>query len=328
MENYFHDIVQLVSRSESGISLFFIMKTAANSDDPIIKHVNLADEEDVNDNTSALLLKAFQEHVTYRLSMIDSEAVIPLSSADSREDAVYRYDLCDIPMHLQAMNACSGYVLLDDTDTFQFGKDNLDDVQAMVIIIGTADSMVALFKQSYPISLLKRDKFTLIPIPHTTRFKKLDSDLLKIDINFQFVLYKDCYYIFDLKKLESLTGFDGIIRKEAEKSIESIQKMDLLEDVQPLADEICDVTFARKLTRIYKDSKVIGKISNSDIIKFVQKHAYFKNHPIKHTASGDRLIVDTKASKNAFIRLLNDDLLYSALTQSEYESIAKNDITI
>jgi len=166
----------------------------------------------------------------------------------------------------------------------------------------------------------------IVPVPHTTRFKKLDNDILKIDINFQYSLIDDEFYIFDLGKLESLIGFDGIIMKEAQKSIDAIEKMGLLEDAQPLRDDIEDIAFSRKLTKVYKDSKVIGKVDNKIIVSFVNQHAYFKNHPIKTNQSGDKLIIDTKVSKNALIKLLNDDLLYSALTNSEYESVAKNDI--
>ncbi len=34
-------------------------------------------------------------------------------------------------------------------------------------------------------------------------------------------------------------------------------------------------TFTRKLTKVYKGSKVLGKVSNQTIIEFSQKHYYF-----------------------------------------------------
>lgn len=39
-----------------------------------------------------------------------------------------------------------------------------------------------------------------------------------------------------------------------------------------------------------------------------------------------KIRLDTKASKNAFIKLLNDDYLRSNLTNQEYDSIAKDRI--
>jgi hypothetical protein len=79
------------------------------------------------------------------------------------------------------------------------------------------------------------------------------------------------------------------------------------------------------LTRIYKDSKVVGKVSNQGIIRFAQTHSYFKKNPIKINENNEKFILDTKKSKNAFLKLLNDDLLTSELTKAEYESLAKND---
>lgn len=100
--------------------------------------------------------------------------------------------------------------------------------------------------------------------------------------------------------------------------------MNIVDDIEALTDELDNITFARKLTRIYKDSKVIGKVSNEAIINFAQTHRYFKMNPIKLTESKEKFILDTKKSKKTFIKLLNDDFLTSQLTNSDYEALAKN----
>ena len=98
---------------------------------------------------------------------------------------------------------------------------------------------------------------------------------------------------------------------------------DILDNVEVLEDELDNVTFARKLTRIYKDSKVLGKISKDVIVEFTKKHSYFKKNPLKSTDE-NKFILDTKKSKETFIKLMNDDFLKSELTNYEYESLAKN----
>ena len=102
--------------------------------------------------------------------------------------------------------------------------------------------------------------------------------------------------------------------------------MQILDNIEVLNDELDDITFARKLTRVYKDSRVLGKVSNQAIIEFSKRHNYFKNNPLKLTASKDKFVLDTKKSKETFIKLMNDDLLTSQLTNFDYESLAKNDI--
>ena len=126
--------------------------------------------------------------------------------------------------------------------------------------------------------------------------------------------------------MEKICGFQEIIKKEAEKSIEAIGTADLIEDVEVLHDELDNTAFARKLTQIYKDSKVLGKVEKKDIIAFTQRHPFFIKNPLKLNATEDKFVLDTKRSKNTFIKLLNDDLLTSDLTKAQYESLAKNNV--
>lgn len=48
-----------------------------------------------------------------------------------------------------------------------------------------------------------------------------------------------------------------------------------MDNIETLNDELDNITFARKLPRIYKDSKVLGKVSNSNIIGFTKRHSFF-----------------------------------------------------
>ena len=68
-------------------------------------------------------------------------------------------------------------------------------------------------------------------------------------------------YILNINKLESICGFHDVIRREAKKGIDSIKKMEILEDVEPLEDELDNVAFSRKLTKVCTHSKVVGKVS-------------------------------------------------------------------
>lgn len=115
-----------------------------------------------------------------------------------------------------------------------------------------------------------------------------------------------------------------MIVNEAKKSIEEIGETGRLDNVDVLYDELENITFARKLTRVNKDSKVLGKVSNKKLIEFTQSHAYFVKTPIKITNDGNKLLFDMKKSKAALIKLLNDDLLTSQLTNTDYESLDKN----
>lgn len=318
----FNDVINLVNDGAS-ILLFFLLEE--RNEEPVIKFANIADENNGN-NTTTDLFNAYKELIENKFSDLEQEDIINLSSADDRLGAVYKYDLEEIPSLFSSMRTTLENLEPSALSTFNHNSDNFEDVKGLIIVIGDAQNKVVLYKKNYPISLLRRDKFALIPIPRSTRLKKVSDDILKIDINLHFMLFNNEFYIFDLKKMEQLIGYDGIIKKEAMKSIGAIKDMGLLQDVQPLIDDIDDITFSRKLTKVYKDSKVIGRVSNQNIISFVKEHSYFKKNPIKYDELDYKLTIDTKTSKKALVKLLNDDLLHSDLTKFEYDSVAKNSL--
>ena len=207
---------------------------------------------------------------------------------------------------------------------FEFREEQLEDIIGFVIVIGNSENNIVVYKQQYSISLLKRDKYMLTPILHQNRLKRYEGDILRMDFNYQFMLWNNTFYIADIDKMEKICSFHDVIKNEAVKSINKIKEIDIVDNIETLNDELDNVTFARKLTRIYKDSKVLGKVSNSDIIDFTKRHSFFAKNPIKLNEKGDKFMSDTKRSKNAFVKLMNDDLLTSQLTNADYESLTKN----
>lgn len=316
----FDEILNLINDNVS-LKMYFHLKQ-----DETVKLANISDGDSENSAT-VQLLNEFRSVIEYKLRDLSDNSILGLSSADERINAVYKYDLEEKPELLikmgEAQNAND-----DDLSTFTYRTDNFSNIKGIIIVVGTAEDSVVLYKQNYPISLLRRDKYSFAPaLNHRSRLDKVDRDILKIDINFHFMLYNKEYYIFDLSKLEKMTGFDQLIKKEAEKGLIMIEKSGLLYDITPLKDELDDLTFARKLTRLHSDSRVLGTVENNQIIDFVRNSPHFRGKPIKITDNNEQLIVDTKVSKNALIKLLNDDYLYSELTKSRYESVAKNDVT-
>lgn len=305
-----------------GITMYAVLK---GNQEKTVKIVNIADEQDEQDNTADELLKGFVDIIKNKFSTYDEDdEVLKLSSADERKNGLYYYDLEEVPQEMKLLNNISK--LNDSVKTFNFSEDMLESISAFIIVIGNAEERIAMYKQQYPVSLLKRDRYMFTPIPHQNRLKKFNQDILRIDFNFQFFLWKGKIYISDVDKMEKVCSVRNIIVNEAKKSIRAIEDMEILDNVEVLLDELENTGFARKLTRVYKDSKVIGHVDNKNIIAFVQSHAYFQNNPLKMNSTGDKFLLDTKKSKNIFVKLLNDDLLTSELTDNDYEALAKNTV--
>lgn len=312
--------IQKMLQEKKGITMYAIIR---RQDEEIIRSINIADEQDTEDNTAQELLNGFIETINNKFSSYeDDDEIIKLSAADERKNGLYYYDLEELPREMDALMKVSN--TKTDIETFNFQIDSLESISAFVIVVGNAEENIVMYKQQYPISLLKRDRYMLTPILHKNRLKKFNQDILRVDFNYQFFLWKDVIYISDIEKMEKICSFHNIIVNEAQKSIQVIEQMDILDNVEVLSDELDNITFARKLTRVYKDSKVLGKVENAKIIAFSQQHSFFQKNPLKLNESKDKFLLDTKKSKNTFIKLLNDDLLTSELTSNDYEALAKN----
>ena len=312
--------IQEMLKEKKGITMYAILKDEAKK---VVKSINIADEQDTMDNTSQELMDGFVETVNNKFSSYDdNDEIIKLSAADERKNGLYYYDLEKVPDEMDILMKISEFK--KDIATFDFRVDSLEKILAFVIVVGNEEDHIIMYKQQYPISLLRRDRYMLTPILHQNRLKRVEQDILRVDFNYQFFLWKDKIYISDINKMEKICSFYDIIVSEAKKSIQTIEKIDILDNVEVLYDELENITFARKLTRVYKDSKVLGKVKNAAIIDFSQKHSYFQKNPLKLNDTKDKFLLDTKKSKNAFIKLLNDDLLTSELTRNDYEALAKN----
>lgn len=315
------DEIEKLFSQPIGMQMYAVIKTDNTNE---IKLVNIRDDNgEQTDQTEDELMNGFINIMCNKFEKYrEDEPILPLSSADERTNGLFIYDLEELPLEMDYLKKLDSISV--NTPIFSIKDDGLDKIGAFIVVIGNAERRLILYKQQYPISLLKRDRCMLTPVPHKNRLRKYDADILRIDFNYQFFLWNGEIYISDIEKMEKICSFYKIIVNEAKKSIAAIQDMDILDNIESLNDELENISFARKLTRIQKDSKVLGKVTNETIIAFTREHSYFKTNPIKLNAEGNKFVLDTKKSKNAFVKLLNDDLLTSNLTRSEYEVLAKN----
>ena len=117
-----------------------------------------------------------------------------------------------------------------------------------------------------------------------------------------------------------------MIKREATVGLEAIREMSIVSNIVTLEELISNVSFARKLTRIARYSPVImNNIPNANIISFSRTHPAVRDK-IRYTPDGSQFALDTKVSKDLFIKLLNDDFLTSDLTRIYYDSLAKDTI--
>ena len=315
IESLKESISSVISSNGCSAEFFFLLDNNGMS----VKSI------DIDQTDYVELQNLFIQSISDSILFNDDLTLISLSSADDRKNAIYKYDLDDVPTELSYLKEI---IEKEEFDAFNSNNDSLSDLEGILILIGNEekDKQLALYKYQYPVTLLKKDQgFSLLKPNGSNRFKKLDTDILKINPKFEFIKINGKYYILDLKALERFFGFHDAIKNIAIKGIENIKSAELVVDCEVFEKRLEDISFARKLVKSASNSPVLGIIPNQDIINFTKYHPALKDK-FKYNAENTKINLNSKKSQNLFLKLLNDDFLQSELTKRYYDSIAKDSI--
>lgn len=282
---------------------------------------------DIEDATEPEIRTMFSDSVCSRISDNEDLSICNLSSADDRANALFAYDYAEYPDELAIFQSFDLQTAIDNVPKFDFNNDNISFLYGYIIYLGSMTDGLLLFKKHYPISLIKRECFLLGLKKSAKRFQKISGDdILRLNGDFQLIRIENDIYVADVKVLERNLGFNELIFREASTTIESINGLNLLEDIQVLKDSAEEVSFARKLSKVKKTSPIFANnIPKEIIVEFTKTNPGLKG-AFKYSDDGLTIRLDTKKSKEAFIKLLNDSFLRSELTKEYYEARAKDNI--
>ncbi|HMB99485.1 MAG TPA: Kiwa anti-phage protein KwaB-like domain-containing protein [Flavobacteriaceae bacterium] len=88
-----------------------------------------------------------------------------------------------------------------------------------------------------------------------------------------------------------------------------------------------NIGFARKVLKIRNSPVLRNNTPNAVIITFTKTHPALRNKMI-YSFDDSQIIIETKISKELFIKMLDDANLTSELTNQFYESKANDAVTI
>lgn len=249
-------------------------------------------------------------------------SVLQLSAADERGKCFYHYDL-EIPDELIFLETVIGN---DNLQAFNFRVNNFSSINSLIILIADDNNELTLYKKLSPVEVIGRGGH--IFKKSNQRLERFDDQLLRITAKFQVMRIAEEIIIIDLSSIEKSFGFHDVITREAQLSIEAINQMQLVANIDSLNELVNNVSFARKLTKVAKYSPVIKlKIPVSEIINFAKNHPLTKMK-MRYNPEGTKFNLDTRVSKDLLIKILNDDLLTSELTKLYYDSLAKDGIEV
>lgn len=190
-----------------------------------------------------------------------------------------------------------------------------------------------IYKQNYSVNVISENVFSLI-LERDSLFKFLDKRIFKLNAESDFFIIKEKQkdkaeviniYVDNLNVIERNFGMQEIIKKKAIENILEIEKLGLIDSVEVLEEKVKseDMTFTRKLMKINKESPVF-KIEKRKILEFVKKNKVTKDILKIMTKDGvENILLSTEREKGMFLKLLNDDILHSELTDMLYISNSK-----
>ncbi len=292
---------------EIGVSIYAILRSSNNP-------VKLDIESDALGGLKSLFIDSIKKTITDK----EEISILNLSTSDERIDAVYLYDI-DLPDELNCINDILG---TDDFTLMNLTDNSLSDIQALLIEIGNNTRQVVLYKAMASINIYGRTNFFLKK--SRTRLTQIDDEFLRVSPNFQLIKIRNSLFVIELSMIEKSFGFHEVIKREATLGVNAVESMLLVENTEVLRELIDDVKYARKFTKVAKSSPVIkARIPNQDIINFCKIFPKLAGK-IRFNQAEDKILLDTKVSKDLFIKVLMDDFLTSELTKFHYESVAKD----
>ncbi len=252
----------------------------------------------------------------------DDFSVLPLSTADERGKCFYKYDL-ELPAELQLLESTIGN---DNLQNFNFAENQLSGINSLIVVLADDENEIALYKKLSPVEVVGRGGYMLWKSDH--RLERFDDQLLRISPKFHVLRVCDEIIIVDLTSIEKSFGFHDVITREATVSLDVIRNLQLVSNIESLEELVSDIRFARKLTKVARNSPVIKlNIPNLDIIAFSKAHPLTRNK-MRYNEDETQFNLDTRVSKDLLIKILNDDLLTSELTKLYYDSLAKDGIEV
>lgn len=303
LQAYYND------QANIGVCVYALMKDA-NNPGPF----KLDIEADAQAGLKALFLQSLRDEISSKEEL----SVLALSSADERVNVIYVYDL-DIPEELTSLEAV---IAQDDLPMLDLNEKSLSSIKALLIEMGNDIGQLVLYKTMAPVNIFGRSSFFLRK--HESRLERLNDEFLRVSAGFQMLRINDALLVLNLEALEHNFGFHDVIKKEAALGIDAIVSAELVTNPDVLRELVDDVKYARRLTKIVKASPVLkAGISGESIVQFCQTFPHLVGR-VRFNEEGNKVILDTKVSKDLFIKVLMDDFLTSELTKFHYASVAKD----
>lgn len=315
------EILKILEKIKAGKikgELYFLLKKAGQL---VIK------KGDLDSSTQIKLSRNFASQ-TYNFFDDDELKVMSLTEADDRKKVIYQYDYTD---PLEEFTYIDSVQKSLDYEEFNSKTDFLSEIKGYIFAFVHMGARLTLYKENYEMMMVKKNEGQKISerinivLTQSSQLKEFEDEIFRLNFNFDFMMLNGELFIKELGKLEQRFGFQEVVKKKAKESIHEIGKLNLVKNISSLEEDIEDIAFARKIVKVASRSVVLQICDKKDIMEFISDYDDTLKKKFKVDETGEYISLDTKVSKDAFLKLLDDAYLYSQLTKHKYVSGSKDD---
>lgn len=273
----------------------------------VVKKTDVYEVRKLNshENLDTSIKNLISESVTTQFLSEDKEC-LDITQITSKKDVIYEANLEDLAgLNFMSFNDVGDYVAEDG------------DFKAFVVKVSNGEKGLYCFQYIYPTAYIKR--YGKIPFfREQEQYREIHSNIMVLEGRIDFIVLENKVYVQNWKLLESKFGFTDFIKTSATETINSLKKLDLLENIDKLVNEankkipVCKQLMKAKNSAVFKRNRDLI-LNNAKNIE--QYQSLFNEN--------GKLVANTIASVKLFIKLLNDDMLYSKLTEESYDASDK-----
>lgn len=264
--------------------------------------------------------------------------IVDFSSADERKDKYFLYDLNNIPERMAQMSVVIGN---HNVRSFDLQHNSIDEINTLIMLLSDGNgSAFTIYKVLSPVEkVVKSTKMILARIGIGEDFLTEESKpLLRIGPRFQIVFFdsegnegegarRGNYIFLESSSVEGQFKLDNVLKNEAAQKLEIMEGTHLVKDLTKIRHYAETPTFCRKLVKVLRNSKVIREnISKERIFEFISGDEELRSVLPVAEVDGERYLdINSQKSAQKLLDLLNDEFVYSSLTNQKYQSVYKDE---
>lgn len=286
-----------------GLEMFICLRT---EEDTIIKKFLIT--EGLQTTLSNSIIKILEENYLSEGDEIESS----INLADNKK-VLYDFELSDEYNPFKYLDSWSEV-------REQFDGSFETTVSGFAFKLNYNDDYFWTYQQMYPMSIAKKSNNILAIIGKNNVYEVVDKNYINITPRIDLIIVDNHVITSNTTLMQTKFGYDVVIRNAAIDTIDYIVDIGLVSNPDKLMqfEGKQKLTNAKKLMQA-KNSPVLC-IEKEKLISRIQRHQRYKE--MVAIVDG-KIVTNTLKDVAAFVKLLNDDIVKSELSDIEYDSTSK-----